>query len=163
MKRLAITRSEWSARQPSAGRAQWSVGSIEAVGTRYGFATSTFTARTTTTAMTIESVQSSTLRHGSGTRLVRRSRGFFTSAHLSGRPEWLSPVGRSVQFVGVLDPVRGSVRHVEPTPREREPASGTRVAQGRQGTHLVRQVPHARSVIGGVGHRFFSWLPNVSS
>src|SRR6188474_1238726 len=86
MKRLATTRSEWPARQLSAGRAQWRVGSIEADGTRYGLATSTLTARTTTTARTMESVQSRTPLHGSGTRLVRRSTGFVTPTHSSGEP-----------------------------------------------------------------------------
>jgi tRNA-specific 2-thiouridylase len=51
----------------------------------------------------------------------------------------------------VLDPVRGSGRNVEPTRTERELGSVRRLGAGRQGTHLVRQVPHVRSFIGGVG------------
>ena len=52
----------------------------------------------------------------------------------------------------MLDPVRGSGRNVEPTRHEREPESDLRLGAGRQGTHLVRQVPHVRSFIGGVGY-----------
>jgi tRNA-uridine 2-sulfurtransferase len=52
----------------------------------------------------------------------------------------------------VLDPVRGSGRNVEPTCAERELESDRRLRAGRQGTHLVRQVPHVRSFIGGVGY-----------
>jgi tRNA-specific 2-thiouridylase len=52
----------------------------------------------------------------------------------------------------VLDPVRGSGRNVEPTRHERELESDRRLRVGRQGTHLVRQVPHVRSFIGGVGY-----------
>ena len=84
MKRFATTRSECDDMHPAAGRAQCSVGSMEDEGTRYGFATSTFTARTTAIAKAIESVQSRTLRQGSGTRRVRRSSGFVTSTHSSG-------------------------------------------------------------------------------
>ena len=52
----------------------------------------------------------------------------------------------------MLDPVRGSGRNVEPTRHERELESDRRPGAGRQGTHLVRQVPHVRSFIGGVGY-----------
>ena len=52
----------------------------------------------------------------------------------------------------MLDPVRGSGRTVEPTRTERELGSVRRSGAGRQGTHLVRQVPHVRSFIGGVGY-----------
>ena len=52
----------------------------------------------------------------------------------------------------MLDPVRGSGRNVEPTRHERELESDRRLRVGRQGTHLVRQVPHVRSFIGGVGY-----------
>jgi tRNA-uridine 2-sulfurtransferase len=52
----------------------------------------------------------------------------------------------------VLDPVRGSGRNVEPTRTERELGSVRRLGAGRQGTHLVRQVPLVRSFIGGVGY-----------
>jgi tRNA-uridine 2-sulfurtransferase len=52
----------------------------------------------------------------------------------------------------VLDPVRGSGRNVEPTRTERELESDRRFGAGWQGTHLVRQVPHVRSFIGGVGY-----------
>jgi tRNA-uridine 2-sulfurtransferase len=52
----------------------------------------------------------------------------------------------------VLDPVRGSGRNVEPTCAERELESDRRFGAGWQGTHLVRQVPHVRSFIGGVGY-----------
>jgi tRNA-uridine 2-sulfurtransferase len=52
----------------------------------------------------------------------------------------------------VLDPVRGSGRNVEPTRTERELGSVRCFGAGRQGTHLVRQVPLVRSFIGGVGY-----------
>src|SRR5919198_759544 len=50
MKRLASTRSEKRARQPGPGRAQWSVGSIDDDGMRYGLTTHCLIARTIATA-----------------------------------------------------------------------------------------------------------------
>ena len=49
-------------------------------------------------------------------------------------------------------PCVATCAHVEPTPTEREPASGPRV--GRAPT-WHGQVPHARGFIGGVGHYYF--------
>src|SRR5919108_4362424 len=67
-----MTRSEKRARQPEAGRAQCSVGSIEDEGTRYGFATSASNASTKATASEIVITQSSTRCHGAGSRATRR-------------------------------------------------------------------------------------------
>jgi len=45
----------------------------------------------------------------------------------------------------------------------REPESGTRSGADRQGTHLARQVPHVRSIIGAMGHVCLlrAWLPRA--
>src|SRR5512134_1801077 len=75
MKRFARTRSEELARQPSAGAAQCSVGSIEEVGIRYGFTTQAFTARTIPTATARVTTQSIATRAGCGRPAVRRSMG----------------------------------------------------------------------------------------
>jgi hypothetical protein len=56
--RAAITRSDLAARHPSAGRAQCSVGSIDADGMRYGFATSASKTSTNRTARSSVTVQS---------------------------------------------------------------------------------------------------------
>src|SRR5436190_2237224 len=53
MKRFASTRSEEPPSQPNSGRAQWSVGSIEGEGIRYGLTTQALTASTTATATAV--------------------------------------------------------------------------------------------------------------
>src|SRR5919202_5273979 len=73
--RFAITRSEKLPSHPAAGRAHWSVGSIEADGMRYGFATSTLTVSTIATAIPRVTIQSIATRAGLGKRCVRRSSG----------------------------------------------------------------------------------------
>src|SRR5207342_550908 len=78
MKRLARTRSENRASQPEAGRAQWSVGSIDDDGIRYGLTTNALTTRTIATAPTIVTIQSTTIRMPWGRPRVRRSTGFLT-------------------------------------------------------------------------------------
>src|SRR6476469_4982626 len=75
MKRFARTRSENRASHPEAGRAQWSVGSIDEDGIRYGLTTKALTRRTIATAPTIVTAQSTTTRTGSGSPRVRRSTG----------------------------------------------------------------------------------------
>ena len=72
--RFAITRSETCARQPSAGFPQCSVGSIEAVGIRYGFATSAWKMRIPNTATQSVSAQSINVRYGLGSLDRERSR-----------------------------------------------------------------------------------------
>src|SRR5919201_6663317 len=59
MKRFASTRSDDPDSQSAPGRAQWSVGSIDADGIRYGFTTHALSASTIATANTIVSAQSS--------------------------------------------------------------------------------------------------------
>src|SRR5579884_2066824 len=56
------------------GFAQFSAGSIDAEGMRYGFATSASNASTNRIATPIVTTQSTTVRHGCGRRLVARSR-----------------------------------------------------------------------------------------
>src|ERR671933_238385 len=74
MKRLASTRSERRASQPSLP-AQWSVGSIEDDGIRYGLTTQALIASTIATAPAIVTIQSIAIRHGRGSRYVSRSIG----------------------------------------------------------------------------------------
>ena len=62
MKRFASTRSEKRASQPDAGRAQWSVGSIDDDGIRYGFTTHALIASTIAIAPTIVTIQSMAIR-----------------------------------------------------------------------------------------------------
>src|SRR5262245_22867531 len=62
--RHASTRSEKRASQPSAGRAQWSVGSIDEDGMRYGLMTHCLTASTMRIAPAIVTSQSSVTCHG---------------------------------------------------------------------------------------------------
>ena len=62
MKRFASTRSENRASQPGAGRAQWSVGSIDEDGIRYGLTTHALIASTIATAPTIVTIQSTAIR-----------------------------------------------------------------------------------------------------
>ena len=76
MNRFASTRSEKRASQPDAGWAQWSVGSIEDDGMRYGLTTNALTSSTIATAPTIVTSQSTVTRIGSGSPRVRRSTGF---------------------------------------------------------------------------------------
>src|ERR671923_2264060 len=83
MNRFASTRSENRAVQPSPGRAQSSVGSIEAEGIRYGFTTHCLIASTIATAPTIVIAQSTATRHGLGSLSVRRSTGFLIPGRLA--------------------------------------------------------------------------------
>ena len=82
MKRLASTRSEEPAWQPGLGRAQWSVGSIEDDGIRYGFTTHALIASTAATAIAIVTAQSTIVSQGAGSDEVRRSSGPLTTASL---------------------------------------------------------------------------------
>lgn len=76
MKRFARTLSSKRASQPTLGRAQWSVGSIEDDGILYGLTTYALTRRTIAMAAMIVTAQSTTTRTGSGRRRVSRSTGF---------------------------------------------------------------------------------------
>src|SRR5438874_8131086 len=68
MKRFARTRSEKCARHPlPPPRAQWSVGSIDDDGIRYGLTTHALIASTIAIAPTIVTTQSMIARHGCGT------------------------------------------------------------------------------------------------
>jgi hypothetical protein len=62
------------ASQPGSGAAQWSVGSIEDDGIRYGFTTHALIASTAATAIAIVSTQSTIVGHGAGSdsSLLRR-------------------------------------------------------------------------------------------
>ena len=71
MNRLASTRSEKRASQPLPGRAQWSVGSIEDDGIRYGFTTQALIARTIAIAPTIVTSQSIVTRQPCGNPSVK--------------------------------------------------------------------------------------------
>ena len=62
MNRFASTRSLKRASQPSAGRAQWSVGSMDDDGIRYGLTTHALSARTMTIAPAIVNTQSRATR-----------------------------------------------------------------------------------------------------
>ena len=75
MSRFASTRSENRASHPEAGFAQWSVGSIDDEGIRYGLTTNALTSSTIATAPTIVTAQSTTTRMGSGSPRVSRSTG----------------------------------------------------------------------------------------
>jgi hypothetical protein len=66
--------SSWEPRHPAPGFAQWSVGSIDADGIRYGFATSASNTSTNVIATAIVIAQSTIVRHGCGSRLVARSK-----------------------------------------------------------------------------------------
>ena len=85
MNRFASTRSEKRASQPDAGWAQWSVGSIEDDGIRYGLTTYALTSSTIATAPTIVTSQSTTTRIGSGSPRVRRSTGLRECRPRTGR------------------------------------------------------------------------------
>ena len=62
------------ASQPGSGTAQWSVGSIDEDGIRYGFTTQALIASTAATAMAIVTAQSRIVGQGSGSdsSLLRR-------------------------------------------------------------------------------------------
>ena len=75
MKRFARTRSEKRASQSAAGRAQWSVGSIDDEGIRYGLTTNALIRRTIAIAPAMVTAQSTIVRHGCGRRRARRSIG----------------------------------------------------------------------------------------
>ena len=87
MKRLASTRSEEPDSQPGSGAAQWSVGSIDEDGIRYGLTTHALIARTAATAMAIVTTQSTIVSQGAGSVAVTRSSGPLTtpSSPCSGR------------------------------------------------------------------------------
>jgi hypothetical protein len=71
MNRFASTRSEKRASQPFPGRAQWSVGSIDEDGIRYGLTTYALIASTIATAPRIVTAQSMAMRHWRGKPCVR--------------------------------------------------------------------------------------------
>src|SRR5919199_1581885 len=75
MNRFASTRSEVLDSHPWPGRAQWSVGSIEDDGIRYGFTTHCLIASTIAIAPAMVTIQSIAIRHGRGRRCVIRSTG----------------------------------------------------------------------------------------
>src|ERR671935_1626504 len=75
MNRFASTRSESRASQPGPP-AQWSVGSIDEDGIRYGLTTQALIASTIAIAPAIVTIQSTATRHGRGSRWVSRSIGF---------------------------------------------------------------------------------------
>ena len=79
MKRFASTRSEKRASHPGAGRAQWSVGSIDDEGIRYGLTTHALIASTIATAPTMVTIQSTAMRMRRGRRPVTRSSGWWNS------------------------------------------------------------------------------------
>src|SRR5919199_4977616 len=78
MKRFARTRSEKRDSHPLPGRAQWSVGSIDDDGIRYGLTTQALIASTAPTATTIVTAQSTTVRQRGGSVAVIRSTGPLT-------------------------------------------------------------------------------------
>src|SRR3989442_1045074 len=73
---FASTQSENRARQQLHGRAQWSVGSIDDEGIRYGFTTHALIASTIATAPMIVTAQSIATRQPRGMPAVKRSSGF---------------------------------------------------------------------------------------
>src|SRR6476659_5262981 len=99
MKRFANTRSEVLASQSASGRAQWSVGSIEGVGTRYGLTTHVLTARTIRTAPTIVTTQSITTRGPSERFGKSRSIGPRKGRLRDGRRELAPDQGHRLQVV----------------------------------------------------------------
>src|SRR5919201_6606085 len=109
MNRFVSTRSEKRARQPTAGRAQCNVGSIEDEGIRYGFTTHALTASTSPTAAMIVTTQSRATRQGRGNPARRR-----LSIDGLGQPE---------RGVGVCVQPRGEARRVF-TARLREGGDG---------------------------------------
>src|SRR6266508_845413 len=76
MNRLASTRSEKRDSQPLPGRAQWSVGSIDEDGIRYGLITHALIASTIAIAPTIVTIQSIVIRQPRGRLRVARVTGF---------------------------------------------------------------------------------------
>ena len=66
MNRFASTRSEYRASQSSPGRAQWSVGSIDEDGIRYGLTTHALIASTIAIAPTMVTIQSIVIRQPRG-------------------------------------------------------------------------------------------------
>src|SRR5918992_2195761 len=113
MNRFASTRSENWAVHSAAPRAQWSVGSVDADGIRYGFTTHALMASTIATAPTIVTTQSIATLHGRGRRCVNRSTGLLTRLP---RLLWQAdapPRGGSREHIA--DPV---------VPRQRAPDAG---------------------------------------
>src|SRR6185503_20192967 len=84
MNRFASTRSEKRASQPLPGVAQWSVGSIDEDGIRYGFTTYALIASTIAIAPRIVIAQSMAIRHWRGKPCVRASIGFLRTRSLPG-------------------------------------------------------------------------------
>ena len=74
MNRLASTRSDVPAWHPGSGAAQWSVGSIDDDGIRYGLTTQALMASTAAIAMAIVRTQSTTVGQGSGSDSSRLRR-----------------------------------------------------------------------------------------
>ena len=72
MNRFASTRSEKRASQPLPGLAQWSVGSIDDEGMRYGLTTHALIASTIAIAPTMVTTQSMAIRQPRGSPLVAR-------------------------------------------------------------------------------------------
>src|SRR5262245_63218495 len=102
MKRLARTRSENRASQPVSGRAQWSVGSIDEDGIRYGLTTYALISSTIATAPAMVTTQSTIVRQGCGRRRASLSTGLW---------EWCSCVTAGGQCVSPPDtpgPANGS-------------------------------------------------------
>ena len=75
MNRFASTRSEKRASHPWASFAQWSVGSIDDDGIRYGFTTQALIASTIAIAPAIVTIQSIVIRIPCGRPCVSRSTG----------------------------------------------------------------------------------------
>ena len=71
MNLFASTRSEKRDSQPEAFRAQWSVGSIEEDGIRYGLTTQALIASTIRIAPAIVTIQSMATRHRCGSPFVK--------------------------------------------------------------------------------------------
>ena len=77
MNRFASTRSEKRASQPLPGLAQWSVGSIDDEGMRYGLTTHALIASTIAIAPTIVTTQSIATRQPRGSPRVARVIGLY--------------------------------------------------------------------------------------
>src|SRR5947208_1667337 len=75
MNRFASTRSAEPPIHPGSGFAQWSVGSIDDDGMRYGLTIHALIARTMAIAPAMVTTQSTATRHGRGIPCVKRSSG----------------------------------------------------------------------------------------
>src|SRR5690242_6443438 len=119
MNRFASTRSLKCASQPSPGRAQCSVGSIEDDGILYGLTTHALRAKTMRTAPTIVKIQSS---------VTRVERGRFGKRRPSGSLTARDPVA-------TRRPSRGRPTAAPPPPANRgtRPGAGSAVTEDRAG------------------------------